>query len=182
DLVKVHAELKGRYPTVDYNSPDLPNSADKAKREKRNKRYDKQGLVMKDPSGPSRATVLDSEFDIPALPVALSDVILTADVLNSEAHLSNDRSGVYSEFNVQVDSVIRGDVPTLSQTNLISVSRLGGTVRYPSGHLERYEVSKQNMPALGKKYLFFLKATDDNQAFVIVTGYEIVQDRVFPLD
>ena len=97
-------------------------------------------------------------------------------------HLSNDKNGVYSEFNVQVDAVLKGVVPTLSQTNLISVSRLGGMVRYPSGQKVRYEIAHQNMPAIGKRYLFFLKATEDPQAYEIVTAYEIGPERVLPLD
>jgi hypothetical protein len=176
-------ERKGRYPTVDYNSPEPSNPDEKVKRRKRNKHYDKQGLVAPTPSSPtSSATILDDEFDMPAIPIGLSTLIVTADVLNSEAHLSNDKSGVYSEFTVQIDSVLKGAVPTLSQTNVISVSRLGGNVRYPSGHLERYEVHNQNMPAIGKKYLLFLKATEDNQAYELLTGYELGPEWTTPLD
>ena len=182
DMVRAGQEIRSRYPTVDYNSPEPTNPDEKAKRKTRNKHYDKRALVASQPSDSGTATILDSEFDPPALPIAMSDVILTADVLNSEAHLSNDKSGVYSEFNVQVDSVLKGAIPALGQTNLISLSRLGGIVRYPSGHTERYEIHNQNMPAIGKKYLFFLKATEDNQAYEILTGYEIGQERILPLD
>lgn len=184
DIARKRQELEARVPTIDYDSPEPTNPEEKAKRRKRNKHYDGKGLVDSNPSDSGSATTLDSEvfFDLPALPVTQSDVILTADVLNSEAHLSNDKTGVYSEFNVQVDVVLRGTVPTLSQTNLVSISRLGGTVRYPSGHKERYEIAHQNMPAVGKRYLFFLKATEDAQAYEIVTGYEIGPERVLPLD
>jgi len=182
EITRKRQELEARVPTIDYDSPEPANPAEKAKRRNRNKHYDKRGLVAGAPSDSGTATILDSEFDPPALPVAMSDVVLTADVLNSEAHLSNDKSGVYSEFNVQVDTVLKGTVPTLSQTNLISVSRLGGMVRYPSGQKVLYEIAHQNMPAIGKRYLFFLKATDDAQAYEIVTGYEIGPERVLPLD
>jgi hypothetical protein len=171
DAARALQEFQARFPTADYDSPEPTNREEKTKRRKRNKRYDGKGMVTSNP--------YDSTS---ALPVAQSDVILTADVLSSEAHLSNDKNSVYSEFNVQVDAVLKGTLPTLSQTNLISVSRLGGMVRYPSGQKVRYEIGNQNMPAIGKRYLFFLKATEDTQAYEIVTGYEIGPERVLPLD
>lgn len=184
DAERKRQEFVARVPTTDYDAPEPTSPAEKAKRRNRNKHYDGKGLVDRNPSNDGSATTFNSEvfFDLPALPVVQSDVILTADVLNSGAHISNDKTGVYSEFNVQVDAVLKGIVPTLSQTNLISVSRLGGVVRYPSGHKELYQIAHQNMPAIGKRYLFFLKATDDTQAYEIVTGYEIGSERVLPLD
>ncbi len=140
--------------------------------------------MTSNPDNSTAGVIEDSEvfFDLPALPVVQSDVILTADVLNSEGHLSNNKNAVYSEFNVQVDAVLKGAVPILSQANLISVSRLGGMVRYPSGQKVFYSIAHQNMPAIGKRYLFFLKATEDTLAYEIVTGYEIGPERVLPLD
>lgn len=175
-------EFHARFPTIDYDSPEPTDPAEKARRRKRDKHYEGKGLVMRDPGNSTSGVVVDSEIQIPALPVAQSDVMLTASVLNSSAHVSNDKMGVYSEFNVQVDAVLKGSLPSLSQTNLISVSRLGGVVRYPSGQKVLYEIAHQNMPAIGKRYLFFLKATDDAQAYEIVTGYEIGPTRVQPLD
>lgn len=185
DAARMRQELQARIPTTDYDSPQPTNSAEKAKRRQRNKHYDGKHLVMTNPSDSGTATIVDSEvfFNLPALPVTASDVILTADVLSSEgAHLSNDKGGVYSEFNVQIDAVLKGTASTSPQTNLISVSRQGGVVRYPSGHKELYLIAHQNMPAIGRRYLFFLKATDDTQAYEIVTGYEIGPERVLPLD
>jgi len=176
-------EFHARFPTIDYDSPEPTNPEEKAKRRKRNKHYDRKGLVSSNPYDTTSGVTEDSEvfYNLPALPVAQSDVILTASVLNSSAHLSNDKMGVYSEFNVQVDAVLKGPLPS-SQTSLISVSRLGGVVRYPSGQKVLYEIAHQNMPAIGKRYLFFLKATDDAQAYEIATGYEIDPQRVQPLD
>jgi hypothetical protein len=184
ELERARQEFQARFPTTDYDSPEPTAPEEKAKRRNRNKHYDGKGMVTSNPYDSTSAVIEDSEvfYNLPALPVEQSDVILTADVLNSEAHLSNDKNAVYSEFSVQVDAVLKGAVPTLSQTNLISVSRLGGVVRYPSGHKERYEIAHQNMPAIGKRYLFFLKATEDTQAYEIVTGYEVGPERIQSLD
>ena len=177
-------EFAERFPEADYDSPEPIDPAEKIKRKKRNKRYDGKHLVMANPSNSGGATTVMSEvfLDLPALPITQSDVILIADVLNSEAHLSNDKTGVYSEFNVQVDSVLKSIGPSLSQTNLITLSRFGGMVRYPSGHKELYGIAQQNMPSRGKRYLFFLKAIEETQDYEIVTGYEIGPQRIQALD
>lgn len=184
DAARALQESQARFPTIDYDSPEPANPEEKTKRRKRSKHYDGKDLVSSNPYDSTSGVIEDSEvfYNLPALPVGQSDVILTADVLNSQAHLSHDKNGVYSEFNVQVDAVLKGAVPTLSQTSLISVSRLGGMVRYPSGKKVLYEIGNQNMPAIGKRYLFFLQATADTQAYEIVTGYEIGPERVLPLD
>lgn len=184
EIARTRQELEARVPTTDYDSPEPTSPEEKVKRRNRNKHYDEKHLVTSNPYDSTTGVTEVSEvfLDLPALPVVQSDVILTADVLNSEGHLSNNKNAVYSEFNVQVDAVLKGRVPTLSQTNLISVSRLGGMVRYPSGQKVFYSIANQNMPAIGKRYLFFLKATDDTQAYEIVTGYEIGPERVLPLD
>jgi len=166
-------DVAARIPTIDYDEPEPTNQEEKTKRKNKSKHYDGKYLVMKNPTNSgggvaTRSAVFD---DLPALPVTQSNVILTGDVLNSEAHLSNDKTGVYSEFTFQVDTVIKGSIPTLSQTNLISISRLGGNVRYASGRTLTYGVAGQVMPATGKRYLFFLKAVDDS--FEIITGYEL---------
>jgi hypothetical protein len=184
DVEAFQREFRQRFPTTDYNAPEPTNPSDKAKQSKRNKHYDGRHLVARHPYDDTTAVSVhdDAFMALPALPIAESGVILIADVLNSEAHLSNDKLGVYSEFNVQVDRVLKGSVPTLSQSNLISVSRFGGIVQYPSGPTVHYFIQMQSMPAVGKKYLFFLKATEDLDGFEIVTGYDIGPAQVTPLD
>jgi hypothetical protein len=177
-------ELWSRFPTVDYNAPEPTDSTEKEKRKQKNKHYDGKHLVMETLSNSGVATMVASEafFQLPPLPISESGVILIGHVLSSEGHLSNDKAAVYTELNVQVDSVLKGAVPTLSQTNLISVTRIGGTVRYPSGRTQLYAISNQNMPRVGTQYLFFLKSPDDAQVYELVTGYEVGEQRVEPLD
>lgn len=184
DATQRQQEIDARVPSTDYDSPEPTNPEEKAKRWKKNKHYDGGNWVRKNPTDNTTAIVLDSHvfFALPAIPAAQSDVVLIADVLKSEAHLSNDKTGVYSEFEAQVNEVLKGDVSTSSKTNMISISREGGKVRYSSGHVERYEIMAQNMPAIGNRYLFFLKAIPDTDDYEILTGYEIDSARVEPLD
>ncbi len=173
-----------RFPVVDYDKPDTANPIEKAKRATRNRHYDGKALVTSNPYPSTSSIIEDSEvfFNLPALPVAESDVILTAQVLNSSAHLSNDKSAVYSEFCAQIGVVIKGVIPESSKGDAFTVFRMGGVVVYPSGQKVRYEVARQNMPSVGKTYLFFLRATQDASAFEILTGYEIGPAHVLPLD
>lgn len=180
DEVATRRALHARFPSVDYDGPEPSDPAEKTKRRKRSKHYDGRQLVMENPSPSGTATVVDSEgfFDLPALPIDESVLILVGDTLSSEAHLSNDKSAVYSEFGVQVSEVLKG---SLSRQEIV-VSRIGGVVRYRSGHSERYQIAGQNMPALRKRYLLFLKQTDDPLAFEMITAYEISSAGVVPLD
>lgn len=176
--------FRARFPKAEYDSPEPSNSAEKEKRRNRNKHYDKKRMVMKDPGSSTSGVTEDDElfFDLPALPVSQSDVILTAEILNSHAHLSNTRKAIYSEFDATVDEVFKGDRLESSQTRSISVSRIGGTVRYPSGQEVLYSISGQNMPVTGKRYMFFLKKTEDPDAYEIITAYEVGSAIVLPLD
>jgi hypothetical protein len=183
DLNQRRLEMDARVPTTEYDAPEPTNAEEKAKRWKKNKHYDDGGMVMKNP-GEGTGSALESHafFALPALPAAQSDVILTADVLKSEAHLSNDKTGVYSEFNVQVGEVLKNTGPTLSQGSLIVLSRRGGKVRYASGRVFQYEIMFQYMPAVGGRYVFFLKAIPDTDDYEFLTGYEIESGHVQPLD
>src|SRR5262252_4697773 len=183
DLIQLQQEIDARVPVTDYDAPQSTNAEENAKRWKKNKHYDDGGMVMKNP-GEGTASTLESHafFALPALPTAQSDAILTADVLKSEAHLSNDKTGVYSEFNVQVNEVLKNTGPTLSQGSLIVLSRRGGKVRYASGRVFQYEIMFQYMPAVGGRYVFFLKAIPDTDDYEFLTGYEIESGHVQPLD
>lgn len=184
DAIRTLQELHARFPTVDYDSSEPTDLPEREKRKHRNKHYDGRGLVSEKPYASTSSVIEDSEafYNLPALPAEQSDVILTADVLTSRAHLSNDKNGIYSEFNIHVDQVLKGTITTSSKNDSVSVSRLGGIVCYPSGQKVRYEVGNQNMPATQKRYVFFLKATDDPDSYEILTGYEMRPTTVLALD
>lgn len=181
---RVRHELQSRFPVTDYNSPEPTDPEEKQKRRNKSKHYDGKRLLVSNPETATTGVTEDSEvfFNLPALPASRSTVILIADVLNSGAYISNTKSAVYSEFTVQVNKVLKGALPTFSQTNLISISRLGGMVQYPSGQRVLHTITNQNMPLVGGRYLFFLKSTEESQTYEIVTGYEIRSDHVLPLD
>lgn len=119
---------------------------------------------------------------LPALPVAQSDVVVLGEVVDRAAHLSGDRSGIYSEFTIRIDEVLKDIVGVIHPTSFLSVDRVGGTVRFASGRLQKYSTRWQGMPRKGGQYVLFLQKSNDYGDLLILTGYELSSGRVAPLD
>jgi hypothetical protein len=120
---------------------------------------------------------------VPAFPTESSDAVVIGETVDAQAYLSNDKSGVYTEFTVRVDEILKNDstVP-LAVGETVAAQREGGRVRFPSGRIQQYITHYQHMPRAGRRYVFFLKRNDDGQAYYIRTGYELRAGRVMPLD
>ncbi len=118
---------------------------------------------------------------VPDIPVSESDVILIGHIADAHAYLSNDKTGVYSEFKIDVESVLKNDkLQTLYE---IVADRSGGSVRFPSGKVQRVYVFRgQRMPQLGNRYVFFLKRNALEHDVTIITGYELRKGKILALD
>ena len=167
-------------PTVESSETE----SNDAKRQAKGRRYDKlkSGPIVELASDVEELP-LNSHWwkGIPALPIAESDAIVVGEVLNGKAHLSNNRSIVYSEFPTRVDQILKNSGPTiLTIGETIVGERLGGGVRFPSGKVQHYRVSKQGLPQTNEKYVLFLKCNGED--YDIITGYSINKGRVSPLD
>lgn len=178
------AERKRRYPVIDYEAPEPADPEKRAIRKLKNKHYDKFGFAIRDssPRVDEESVETDWSLHVPALPAAQSAAVVIGEVLSSEAHLSNDRHGVYSEFSVRVDEVLKGVGPGMEVGRSISVDRAGGFVQYPNGHKRLYRVAGQNMPRVAARYVLFLTASDGGQNYQILTAYELIGGKVSPLD
>jgi len=154
-------------------------------RKKRNEHYDLKDKSFNPDKLVFKQSDLEEIYDLPvshpqkpALPVYGSDLIITGTVTDRQAHLSNDRTAVYSEFTVEIEQIIKG----AASQRTIAVQHFGGAVRLPSGKILRRGKSDERMPSDNRKYLFFLKNQDENESFSILTAYELRDSRVFPLD
>lgn len=165
-------------PIVDLNSA-IP--ADE-KRKKKNKRYNNQTLDITEPPAGDAEVVLGSESSIPDLPFKISDLVIEGMVTDSNAFLSEDKCGIYSEFNIEVSDVIKPSASSsVNKHDSIIGERFGGRVRYPSGQIVRYKGQGQGSPKKGGKYAFFLRKIDEDN-YRIITAYEIRGNKVFALD
>lgn len=149
----------------------------------KNKKYDKSFTVEELPPNitvkPKSAHWTES---VPALPIAQSNAVVVGEVVDAHAFLSEDKTGIYSEFTIAVDEVIKTDAP-LNPGQSVITERAGGAVRFPSGKVQRIYVFRgQRLPLIGNRYLFFLKREETISDFSILTGYEFQQEKVASLD
>ena len=173
-------EFENQFPIADYSAPEPTDPEKRAKRQAKSKKYDRSDMSVS-ASGDVTSSFIHWATGVSALPVEQSSAVVIGTVLDAEAYLSNDKTGVYSEFNVRVDDVLKNDNSTsLVAGKDIIIERPGGRVRFPSGHVNQYFTVGQGMPRVGRRYVLFL--TGAEQDFQILTGYEIRKGRIFLLD
>lgn len=171
-----------------YNGSGSRDSVSLKLRQIRSSRYDAgkpKNLFVAEPSDATEELPLNVHFwlGLPALPVTHSDAVILGDVISTNAYLSNDKTGIYSEFTVRIEGVLKNfDYSSLHADDSVAVEREGGAVQFPSGRIQHYRINKQGMPTLHHRYVFFLKYNEQGQDFSIVTGYELNKGRTSPLD
>lgn len=171
-------------PVVDLQNPDTSDRVDKESRRIKNARYDNAGSDLTRPIPNAGGFVAEPEWrsGYSDIPVSKSDLIVEAVVSESHAFLSNDKTGIYSEFTLLVSKPAK--LTTGLGVNIndrIVGERFGGKIKYPSGQIARFRNARQGIPIIGKRYLFFL-AKLDQDTYNILTAYEIQGDTVSPLD
>jgi hypothetical protein len=171
-------------PIVDLQNPETSDRVDKNNRRIKNARHDN--------SGPDKSRPLPSAGDVVGypewragysdLPVASSDLIVEAVVSESHAFLSNDKTGIYSEFTLLVSKSAKLTTGLgVNVNDRIVGERFGGKIKYPSGQITRWRIGRQGIPIVAKRYIFFL-AKVDQDTYKILTAYEVQGDTVSPLD
>jgi hypothetical protein len=173
-----------KWPAADYDSSDTVDERSKRVRETKGKNFDKSKFEVNPASVSDNHVLTHSDTDLlSALPKLHSDAVVVGDVVDARAYLSNDKTGVYSEFSVMVNEVIKNFVEQpISPDDSIKVLREGGRVRLPSGRVQFYSISKENMPEGQQRYVFFLRRLNEGQGFKLLTAYALKNGKVFPLD
>ncbi|HKS30143.1 MAG TPA: hypothetical protein VJS44_20130 [Pyrinomonadaceae bacterium] len=189
-------ERLSKLPIVEYDAQEPLDPEKLNARRQKGKKFDKARSPI-DPSSKMVQASIHNDWEwglSSALPVAQSSTIFIGDVIDSKAFLSNDKTGVYSEFTVRVVELFKSDdYEPLTTGNSVAIERQGGRVRTPSGHIQSYTISGQGTPEVGKRYLFFLGYNPREASTInvtepkemsrnILTAYELREGRVFPLD
>lgn len=172
-------DREDRFPVVVSDEVEPGDPVKRAKLKRQKQRYDNDAPFSN--PGPKDAEIAfrpEWQFDFPALPAAESDAVVIGEVLSAEAHRSENKLNVFSNFGVRVNEVLKGN--NLVVGSVINVQRIGGFVSYPNGRKVLFRLVGNGMPAVGSRYTFFLKALDDD--FRILTGYELGPAGVMPLD
>jgi hypothetical protein len=119
---------------------------------------------------------------LPALPVEQSSAIVIGEITNTAAHLSENKNAIYSEFSVQVEKIFKDTTSSINLTDIVSVNREGGSVRFASGRIHKYRIHKKGMPQKGLRYVLFLKQIAGSNEYLILTGYKLSKGKITPLD
>lgn len=183
-IAKEKPQRSRNLPIVDFAQAKPPNAALEAKQKVKASRYDRHSSQVIEEGHMIERRVWTSHWssDLTALPFEQSDVVLIGTVMSSAAHLSNDKTGIYSEFEVQVEETLKhSPKDSINPGTTVCLERFGGAVRFPSGVIQKYETTGQGMPGLGERYVFFLKRMDKEE-FSIITGYQLDGGVVIPLD
>lgn len=175
------------FPIVDLaaQAPKEPKS--KAIRDLKARKYSKKYAKAIGEETDQIFATSDWDLRLPALPVQRSAVIIGT-VSGADAYLTPDKTVVYSEFAVKVDSILKEDPKKqLTGGDTIRVERNGGRVRIASGKMAISWTNHQDMPKVGSRYVFFLTHDfeipgDTYDDFYLLTGYELKSGKVFPLD
>ncbi len=172
-----------QWPVADFDESLPTEPAKRAKRQARNKKYDKsEWPILANDVADSTVRLHRVNPNLPAFPVQESRVVLIGQIASAAAYLSNDKTGVYSEFTVIVEEVLKNHLAEqLLAGSSIAVIREGGRIRFPSGRMHWYGIDGQNMPRISGRYVLFLSG-ETEETLTILTGYELATSKIMPLD
>lgn len=167
------------YPIADADAPDPKDAKEILKRRAKNKKY----REYKNRVGPGFKSyeIYHWPPGFPTLPVTQSDAVIIGEVTAASAHLTEDKSSVYSEFTVCVQEILKNDQPPLVAGSFVTLDRPGGRVRYSTGKTSQFSLAGFGMPSVGGRYVFFIKG-EAEEDYQIITAYQIQQGRIYPLD
>ncbi len=174
-----------QFPITDYSAAGTADLKVRAKREAKGKKYNNRAAPQISESSDGIFTIGDWEVGLPALPVARSSAVIIGDIIDAQAFLSEDGTNIYSEFVVQVQQILKND-SQIPLGNSVAVERSGGRVRLTSGKIVTARTNHQDLPRIGRRYVLFLthdfSSGVNTESLNILTGYELRENRVFPLD
>lgn len=174
------------FPLVDYDVAAQSDPNKDARRQKKSKKYNSKHVPQINEST-EIFHISDWDRGLPALPVSRSAAILIGEITEARAYLSENKTNIYSEFTIRVDEILKNDLKNpLTPGGLVAAEREGGRVRFASGKTVVATVNHQDMPRTGKKYVLFLMhfslSAAEAEDFYLLTGYELREGSVFPLD
>ena len=110
--------------------------------------------------------------------------VIVGSVTSAEALVTNDKTYVYSDFAIKVETILKQDQtqPIMDGASLLG-SREGGSIRFPSGHIRDFMVHGEGFPAMGERYVFFLRRWEDQAGrYLIGPTYQLKDGKVYPID
>jgi len=121
--------------------------------------------------------------DPPGLPILNTSVVI-GKIESGNAYVNDERSGVFSEYKILVKEVLKTDPKSIvSAGDELDAWRLGGSLKFHSGHLKHFLISGTGFPRVGADYLFFLHTTDARiKDYAITAAFSLTDQVVYSLD
>jgi hypothetical protein len=135
-----------KFPVADYLSVGSSDFKERQKRDAKGKKYNSRYAPTITESYDESFATTDWELGLPAIPVAKSAAVIIGKVTSARAFLSENKTNIYSEFEIQIEQVWKSDRGDLNAGSSVAVERAGGRVRFPSGKIAISVVNHQQMP------------------------------------
>jgi hypothetical protein len=175
--------ILSKYGIADYDSVQSLTAPERELRSVISGRYDNQEWVVKVPHPETARITRVIDEELPVMPVEMSELIVSGKVVSAAAYMSNDKRGVYSEFKVKIDQILKNNSALEKERpEFITVDRAGGVVRYPDNQLVLYQDSIKGLPEVGGEYVLFLKSGANKDNFPVLTVFGLQEGRTVPLD
>jgi hypothetical protein len=137
------------------------------------------------PGGPVSISTATTEYVGPiwALPARSCDAVVMGRIVADRAQLAYNRRFVYSLFSVEVLQVLKGNRKQgVREEERINATQLGGSVRFPSGHMETFILANEGFMELGSQYLLMLwKPIRSDDTYMVAESYLIQGGVTFPI-
>jgi hypothetical protein len=172
-------------PIANYESLKDFNTPENSLRKIRNDKYNFKDAAVFNENSPS--IFISGGFTHsprkPAFPIIQSSYIVIGEISGKEAFLSTDKASVYSEFSFKIEEILKqNEEQPAFINNTITIERVGGKVRLPSGKLLHRVIEGSYLPQGRKRYLMFLKYDKETNSSYVLTGYELQAGKIVPLD
>lgn len=114
-----------------------------------------------------------------------SETIVTGEIKSKNAQLSEDKTSVFTDYEIVVKEILKNNSPSDVQFNKeITVTRSGGSIRIKNRVIEVIDKSYESLK-VGGKYLFFLNYLNDSDSFNAATNertFEILGNKIKRFD
>jgi hypothetical protein len=118
--------------------------------------------------------------NVEAYPVDRSNAIVLATVTSMATDLAPDMGGVYSTFELKINSVLSKASSELPPaTSSLTVEMAGGRVLTRGGVVRVFGNFGQTLLEPGAQYILFLNLTQNHDAWVVQGSYRILNGKVF---
>ncbi len=191
-LENVRQELpphSGLPPTLDLSKSVLADSSrDSAWYIWKARLFSAGSLTDPGARAPSEATSIATTFLdgglVYDLPARSADAVIVAKPVGTEVRIDPSRSLVYSRFSLQISRVLKGKAKRdIREGATITGVEYGGSIRFPSGHVETFILANRGFLELDKHYLIFMWKTNRSvNTYFVGEAYLISDNLVFSIN